>query len=203
MRSAILIISLLFLAACGATTTTSSPDFTAAPSAERQTASSTPSPNTDTSLAPIYELGPGDQVRIIVFGEEDLSGEFFVDGAGYVSVPLIGEVPAAGKTLSGFRAELETLLADGYLTDPRVSAEVLNYRPFYILGEVEDSGEYPYTDGLTVLNAVARAGGFTHRANERRVEIKRADTEEEFEAELTPTLRVMPGDTIRILERFF
>jgi polysaccharide export outer membrane protein len=155
------------------------------------------------SLAPSYRLGAGDQVRIIVFGEEDLSGEFFVDGSGMVSLPLIGEAPAAGKTLAEFRAELEARLSDGYLNDPRVSAEVLNYRPFYILGEVEESGEYPYTDGLTVMNAVARAGGFTYRANTRVVFIKRADTEAEVEVPLTATVRVMPGDTIRIAERFF
>lgn len=150
-----------------------------------------------------YRLGSGDQVRVIVFGEEDLSGEFVVDGAGMVSLPLVGEVPAGGKTLQEFRTEIETLLSDGYLTDPRVSAEVLNYRPFYILGEVEESGEYPYTDGLTVMNAVARAGGFTYRANTRVVFIKRADTNQEVELPLTATVRVMPGDTIRIAERFF
>ena len=155
------------------------------------------------SLPPAYRLGSGDQVRIIVFGEEDLSGEFFVDGSGTVSLPLVGEVEAAGKTLQEFRTDLETRLRDGYLNDPRVSAEVLNYRPFYILGEVEESGEYPYTDGLTVMNAVARAGGFTYRANTRVVYIQRADTNTEEEIELTPSLRVMPGDTIRIAERFF
>lgn len=150
-----------------------------------------------------YRLGSGDQVRVIVFGEEDLSGEFVVDGAGMVSLPLVGEVPAGGKTLQEFRSQIEALLSDGYLTDPRVSAEVLNYRPFYILGEVEESGEYPYTDGLTVMNAVARAGGFTYRANTRFVYIKRADTNQEVELPLTATVRVMPGDTIRIAERFF
>ena len=150
-----------------------------------------------------YRLGSGDQVRVIVFGEEDLSGEFVVDGAGMVSLPLVGEVPAGGKTLQEFRSQIEALLSDGYLTDPRVSAEVLNYRPFYILGEVEESGEYPYTDGLTVMNAVARAGGFTYRANTRVVYIKRADTNQEVELPLTAMVRVMPGDTIRIAERFF
>lgn len=155
------------------------------------------------SLAPAYRLGSGDQIRVIVFGEEDLSGEFFVDGAGSVSLPLVGEVNATGMTVQEFRTELEARLADGYLTDPRVSAEVLNYRPFYILGEVSESGEYPYTDGLTVMNAVARAGGFTYRANTRAVFIQRADASEEVEVTLTPTLRVMPGDTIRIAERFF
>ena len=155
------------------------------------------------SLAPAYRLGSGDQIRVIVFGEEDLSGEFFVDGSGAVSLPLVGEVNAAGRTVQEFRTELEARLSDGYLNDPRVSAEVLNYRPFYILGEVDQSGEYPYTDGLTVLNAVARAGGFTYRANTRIVFIQRADANEEIEVTLSPTLRVMPGDTIRIAERFF
>ncbi len=154
-------------------------------------------------MAPAYVLGSGDQLRIIVFGEDNLSGEFFIDGAGMVSLPLVGEVAAAGKTVAEFRTELEARLSDGYLNDPRVSAEVLNYRPFYILGEVEESGEYPYTDGLTVMNAVARAGGFTYRANTRVVFIKRANTNAEIEVPLSATVRVMPGDTIRIAERFF
>lgn len=158
---------------------------------------------TEPALAPAYVLGSGDQLRIIVFGEDNLSGEFFIDGAGMVSLPLVGEVAAAGKTVAEFRTELEARLSDGYLNDPRVSAEVLNYRPFYILGEVEESGEYPYTDGLTVMNAVARAGGFTYRANTRVVFIKRANTNAEIEVPLSATVRVMPGDTIRIAERFF
>jgi len=150
-----------------------------------------------------YVLGAGDRLRVIVFGEANLSGEFLVNGAGMVSLPLVGEVPAAGSTLDQFRATLEMRLSDGYLEYPRVSAEVLNYRPFYILGEVANSGEYPYIDGLTVINAVARAGGFTYRANQRVVFIKRADTSAEVEVPLTATVRVMPGDTIRVPERFF
>lgn len=150
-----------------------------------------------------YQLGSGDQVRIIIFGEEDLSGEFFLDGEGNVSLPLIGEINAAGLTISQFRSEVQERLSDGYLNDPRVSAEVLSFRPFYILGEVEISGEYPYSDGMTVMNAIARAGGFTYRANTRVVYIKRANTDVEVEVPLTATLRVMPGDTIRVAERFF
>jgi len=150
-----------------------------------------------------YRLGASDELRIIVFGEDSLSGEFVIDGEGTISMPLIGEVAAAGLTLQELRDRIEVQLSEGYLTDPRVSAEVQNYRPFYILGEVDTSGEFPYTDGLTVMNAVARAGGFTYRANTRRVFIQRADSDVEIEVELTPTLRVMPGDTIRITERFF
>lgn len=158
---------------------------------------------TEPALAPAFRLGSGDEIRIIVFGEENLSGEFVVDGSGTVSLPLVGEVDALGKTVQEFRGKLEARLANGYLTDPRVSAEVLNFRPFYILGDIEQSGEYPYTDGLTVMNAVARAGGFTYPANTRVVFIQRAGTSEEVEVELSPTLRVMPGDTIRVAERFF
>jgi len=154
-------------------------------------------------LEAAYLLGAGDQLRIIIFGEADLSGEFVIDGSGRVSLPLVGEVDAAGKTLVEFRRDVEAALSDGYLNDPRVSAEVLNYRPFYIMGEVQESGEYPYSDGLTVTNAVARAGGYTYRANTRVVYIKRAGADIEVVVPLTPGIRVMPGDTIRIAERFF
>ena len=150
-----------------------------------------------------YRLGPGDQLRIIVFGEEDLSGEFFVDGSGQISLPLVGEVSAKGRTVRQFQRAFEEALTGGYLKDPRVSAEVLNFRPFYILGEVETPGEYPYADGLTVLKAVATAEGFTYRANTRRVFIKRAGEEGETKSPLTTETPVYPGDTIRIVERFF
>jgi len=150
-----------------------------------------------------YRLGSGDQVRVLVFDEPSLSGEFVVDGAGRVSVPLIGDVTAGGLTLREFENAVEDAFRDGYLRDPRVSAQVLNYRPYYILGEVTASGEYPYTDGLTVLNAVATAGGFTYRARRNVVFIKRAGEEEFVQMELSASTLVQPGDTIRIAERFF
>lgn len=150
-----------------------------------------------------YHLGSGDKVRIIVFGEEALTGEFFVSSAGTVSFPLIGDIPAAGLTIPQLQKAIETKLADGYLKQPRVSAEVLNYRPFYILGEVMKPGEYPYTSGLTVLNAVATAEGFTYRADTHKVFIKRATSLGEHEVPLTTATPVEPGDTIRIGERFF
>lgn len=152
---------------------------------------------------PAYRLGSGDKVRVITFGEEALSGEFFVGGSGNVSLPLIGEVKAAGLTLPEFQANFETALKNGYLREPRVSVEVLNYRPFYILGEVTKPGTYPYTNGLTVMNAVATAEGFTYRANQRRVFIKREGETEEREYPLVGDVPVAPGDTIRIAERFF
>ena len=150
-----------------------------------------------------YRLGAGDKVRIITFGEEALTGEFLVGAAGTASLPLIGDVKAQGLTLAQFQQAVETALRAGYLKNPRVSVEVLNYRPFYILGEVNKPGEYPYTSGLTVLNAVATANGFTYRANTRKVFIKRADSAVEQSFPLTSTTLVAPGDTIRISERWF
>lgn len=150
-----------------------------------------------------YRLGPGDRVKLTVFGEEALSGEFAVDGAGQVSLPLVGEVKASGGTVRDFQRAVETALRDGYLRDPRVSAEVATYRPFFILGEVQRPGTYPYQNGLTVLNAVATAQGFTYRANERFVFIRRDGEEQEHKYPLTSTTPVRPGDTIRIAERFF
>ncbi len=150
-----------------------------------------------------YHLGSGDKLRIIVFGEESLTGEYFVSGAGTVAFPLVGEIPARGKTLPELQDAIQAKLSEGYLRAPRVSAEVLNYRPFYILGEVNKPGEYPYTAGLTVLNAVATAQGFTYRADTRHIYIKRAETSAEEAYDLTTTTPVEPGDTIRIRERMF
>ena len=155
-------------------------------------------------VIPEYHLGANDKIRVITFGEESLTGEFFIGGSGKVSLPPIGEVQAAGLSVSQFQRAVEAMLKSGdILKDPHVSVEVLTYRPFYILGEVTKPGEYPYSNGLTVLNAVATANGFTYRANTKKVFIKRADSTEEQEFPLTSVIPVAPGDTIRISERFF
>lgn len=150
-----------------------------------------------------YRLGPGDKVRVIVFGEASLTGEFFVSGSGAISLPLIGDVSVLNQTAGQVQVAIQNALKDGYLRDPRVSLEVLTYRPFYILGEVNRPGTYPYTSGLTVLSAVATAQGFTYRANTRRAFIKRARETREVEVQLNSDVVVQPGDTIRIGERFF
>ena len=151
-----------------------------------------------------YRLGAGDKVRIIVFGEESLTGEYLVPGgAGKISFPLVGDVTAGGLTVGQLEKELVDALSDGFLKQPRVSIEVLEYRPFFILGEVMKPGEYPYTNGLTVLNAVATANGFTYRADTHKVYIKRATDSGEQQYQLTTSTPVEPGDTIRIGERFF
>ena len=164
-------------------------------------------PAVGSTVAPVqsmdYLLGPADKVRVTVYGEPSLSGEFFVTGSGLMSLPLIGEIKAGGMTVGQFQQVVQTALSDGYLKDPRVSAEVLTFRPFYILGEVEKPGTYPYTSGLTVLNAVATAGGFTYRADKKNVWIKHNGETTEQKSELTPSIVVAPGDTIRLGERFF
>lgn len=150
-----------------------------------------------------YKLGPGDKLRVITFGEERLSGEFTVNERGFVSLPLIGEIKAGGLPLEGFSDEIQTALKNGYLKNPRVSVEVLNYRPFYILGEVAKPGEYPFINGLTVTNAVATAGGFSYRANIHKVFVRGQNETQEHAEALTSLTLVHPGDTIRIPERLF
>ncbi|HWA22222.1 MAG TPA: polysaccharide biosynthesis/export family protein [Caulobacterales bacterium] len=165
-----------------------------------------PQPLSGQAAAPVstnYQLGPGDKVRVMVYGEADLSGEFFVSQQGVIAYPLIGEVPAAGRTLSQFQQDVADKLKQGFIKDPKVSAEVLNYRPFYILGEVMRPGTYPYSADMTVMNAVATAGGFTYRANTRRVFIKRAGENDEKPLKLDAGMMVEPGDTVRIGERLF
>ena len=149
----------------------------------------------------VYRLGVGDQLRVTVFNEVDLSGEFDVSATGHVNLPLIGEVPAEGRTIAEVEDAAEEKLLDGYLKSPSVSIEVLNYRPFYILGEVNSPGSYPYVSGMSILNAVALAGGFTYRASEDTVLLKRPGGEGEISVEID-TL-VLPGDVLTVEERFF
>ncbi|WP_233222275.1 polysaccharide biosynthesis/export family protein [Allosphingosinicella deserti] len=156
-----------------------------------------------TAIDAEYRLGVGDRVKMNVFNEAALSGEFAVNDSGNISLPLIGDIPATGKTPAEVARVVETRLADGYLREPKVSMEVAAYRPFYILGEVKSPGQYPYASGLTVLNAIATAQGFTPRAEKKVVFIRKFGTDVEEPFKLTPDLKVYPGDTIRLGERFF
>lgn len=149
-----------------------------------------------------YTLGTGDRIKITVFGEEDLSGEFQIDGSGNISFPLIGEVHAQGLSLRKLEELLIKQLRNGYLVDPKVSLEVLNYRPFYILGEVKNPGKYEYISGITLQNAVAVAGGYTYRAKRNRAEITRTNPDRVIKDADHSTV-ILPGDIITIHERFF
>lgn len=150
-----------------------------------------------------YVLGPNDRVRVKVYGEPDVTGEYEVDSSGYVSVPLAGRVKAGGTTTRQLERAITLALAKGIVRDPRVNVEIAAYRPFYILGEVKKSGEYPYRVGMTVLDAVASAGGFTYRANESKVHLRRAGSTAEEIYPLDAPVLIFPGDNIRIPERFF
>lgn len=150
-----------------------------------------------------YSLGAGDKLRVIVFGEMDLSGDYQVDGSGFVRLPLIGEVKAAGLSVYDFEMQVKSKLEEGYLKDARVSIEITSYRPFYIIGEVNKPGEYPYVNDMNVLNAVAVAGGFTYRANKDEVFIRREGSTKEQMFESDRPIKVNPGDIVRIPERFF
>lgn len=149
-----------------------------------------------------YRLGPGDKLRVNVYNEPSLSGEFEIDGSGVVSLPLIGEVTARDLSVREFEQRVTEALQGDYLVSPQVSVDVTNYRPFYIIGEVNNPGTYSYVDGMTVMNAVAMAGGFTYRARESRAEIKRQG-QSEIDRDAAPSTPVMPGDVITIPERFF
>jgi polysaccharide export outer membrane protein len=149
-----------------------------------------------------YRLGAGDQIRIVVFNEPDLTGPYTVGSQGTIAYPLIGSIRASGLTVAEFTNALQTALAT-YVRNPSVAVEVTNYRPFFILGEVQRPGTYPYSANLTVLNAVATAGGFTYRANRGRVFIRHANENVERAYPLTVATPVLPGDTVRIGERLF
>ena len=150
-----------------------------------------------------YKLGTGDKVRIIVFEERDLSGKHEVGGNGYISVPLIGEVKAADLSERGLEKAIKEKLLDGFLKNPRVSVQVLNYRPFYILGEVEKPGSYPYVNGMTIINAVAMGGGFTYRAAEEKIFVTRANDPDQEKVRVNIRDKVLPGDVVRVDERLF
>jgi polysaccharide export outer membrane protein len=152
----------------------------------------------------VYKLGPGDRLRITVCGEPTLTGEYQVTDDGSVAFPLIGNVPAGKGSLAALHDVIQTKLAAGYIKDPRVSVEVLTYRPYYILGEVNRPGQFPFAVGLRLDQAIAAAGGFTYRANKKRVFLRRGDDQTEKTVDLrSQSITMLPGDTLRIGERYF
>lgn len=147
-----------------------------------------------------YRLGTGDRLKLTVFQEDTLTGEYQVDGNGFLTIALIGEVKAAGLTIRELTERLRAGLSE-YLRNPKISLEVVNYRPFDIFGEVRNAGRYPYVSNLTIMGAVALAGGFSYRANETTATIRRDGRE--FDAPLDEATPILPGDSIVIRERFF
>ena len=150
-----------------------------------------------------YRLAAGDRVKIVVFGHQDLSGEYNVDSQGRLSLPLIKSVPAAGFTVQEIEEAVTVKLKPDYLKNPRVRVEVLEYRPLYILGEVNNPGSYPYSSNMTVVTAVALAGGYTYRAHKESITIIRANDPTREKTPVDSNTPVLPGDVIEVPERFF
>jgi polysaccharide export outer membrane protein len=150
----------------------------------------------------IYRLGIGDKLKITVFGEDNLSGTVEVNASGNVPLPLAGEIAAQGQTVPQFRDAVARRLSDGYLKNPKVTVEILNYRPIYVHGEVKNGGEFAYKPGLMLRDAVAMAGGYTYRADKSFAIVVR-DGEPEASLPVASDVAVLPGDNIRIAERFF
>jgi polysaccharide biosynthesis/export protein len=155
------------------------------------------------SLQEPYTLATGDRLRVLVFGQDSLSNTYTVDSQGHVSMPLIGTVSALGQTTKGLEGQIAGKLRGGFLRDPKVSVEVEQYRPFFILGEVTTSGQYPFVNGMTVQTAVAIAGGFQPRADRYVAQVSRMISGEVVTGKVPLDTPVRPGDTITIRERFF
>ena len=150
-----------------------------------------------------YRLASGDKLRIIVFGQDNLSNIYAVDGSGRISMPLVNTVMAQGRTTQQLAREIEAKLRAGYLREPKVSVEVDTYRPFFVLREATNSGQFPFVSGMTVQTAAAIAGGFTPRGQRNSAEITRQIDGQTVTASVPITYPVQPGDTIVIKERWF
>lgn len=149
----------------------------------------------------LYRFNTGDVIRVLVYGENDLSAEYRINGDGAISFPLIGNIKLAGLNVYEAEQLIKTELMDGYLRQPSISIEVTQYRPYSILGEVNNAGNYSFSEGLSVADAIASAGGFTYRANRREFEILRR-TNEGWERSFTNVSDfIYPGDVIYVGER--
>ncbi|MGD9866917.1 MAG: polysaccharide biosynthesis/export family protein [Hyphomicrobiales bacterium] len=150
-----------------------------------------------------YRLDSGDVLRVVVFGQDTLSNDYSIDGGGFISMPLIGPVPARGQTTFALEDRIASMLKQKYVKDPKVTVEVRTYRPFFILGEVRRPGQFPYVNGMTVQTAVAIAGGYTERARESRMKITRKAGGVPQTFMVPQDFPVQPGDTVYITERLF
>lgn len=150
-----------------------------------------------------YPLAAGDRVRVIVFGQDSLSNTYAVDGSGRISMPLIGSVPVFGRDPVAVEQEIAARLRNGFVRDPRVSVEVEAFRPFFVLGEVQSGGQFPYVDGMTARTAVAIAGGFSPRGYQGGVDLTRVLSGEPVTGRVPLDTLIRPGDTITVRERIF
>ncbi|MBR0752559.1 polysaccharide export protein [Bradyrhizobium jicamae] len=150
-----------------------------------------------------YHLDAGDRLRVVVYGQEGLTNTYAIDAAGSITMPLIGSVPARGRTPSGLAAEISAKLRGGFIREPSVAVEIESYRPFFILGEVAAPGQYPYVPNMTVESAVAIAGGFSPRAKRDRVTLTHTDASGAGRFVVPLGTPISPGDTVFVGERWF
>ena len=150
-----------------------------------------------------YHLDAGDRLRVVVYSQEGLTNIYAIDAGGSITMPLIGSVPARGRTPAGLAAKISAKLRGGFIRDPSVAVEVESYRPFFILGEVAAPGQYPYVPNMTVESAVAIAGGFSPRARRDRVTVTHTDASGTGRYVVPPGTSLSPGDTVLVGERWF
>lgn len=150
-----------------------------------------------------YRLDAGDKLRVVVFGQDGLTNTYAIDAGGSITMPLIGAVPARGRTTAGLAAEIGVKLRNGYIREPSVAVEIEAYRPFFILGEVAAPGQYPYVPNMTVESAVAIAGGFSPRAKRDSVTLTHPGASGAMRVVVPLGTPVGPGDTVYVGERWF
>jgi polysaccharide export outer membrane protein len=151
----------------------------------------------------VYHLDAGDKLRVVVYGQEGLTNTYAIDAGGSITMPLIGSVPARGRTTAGLASEISAKLRNGFIREPSVAVEIESYRPFFILGEVAAPGQYPYVPNMTVESAVAIAGGFSPRARRDRVTVTHSDASGTGRFVVPPGTSISPGDTVLVGERWF
>jgi len=149
------------------------------------------------------KLQPGDKIRITVYGEDKLSGDYQLDQSGQISLPLAGTITAQGLTQSEFEQALTKKFRSQYLKDPKVTVTIATLEPYYMMGEVQKPGQFPYQSGLNVLTALAIAGGPTYRANRNTVQIQRRGETTMHDYPISTTVPILPGDVIKVPERYF
>jgi polysaccharide biosynthesis/export protein len=150
-----------------------------------------------------YRLDAGDKLRVVVYGQEGLTNTYAIDAGGSITMPLIGAVPARGRTPASLAAEISAKLRNGYIREPSVAVEIESYRPFFILGEVAAPGQYPYVPNMSVESAVAIAGGFSPRARRDRVTLTHTDSSGSMRVVVPLGTAIGPGDTVLVGERWF
>jgi polysaccharide biosynthesis/export protein len=150
-----------------------------------------------------YRLDAGDKLRVVVYGQEGLTNTYAIDAGGSITMPLIGAVPARGRTPAGLAAQITAKLRNGYIREPSVAVEIEAYRPFFILGEVAAPGQYPYVPNMSVESAVAIAGGFSPRARRDRVTLTHIDNSGSTRTVVPLGTALGPGDTVLVGERWF